>query len=64
MPTFDEVFLNILKQIRSSHQDALIGGSIKSMEEYKSISGFIRGIDAAEVEYKRLSSSVEGDDSL
>lgn len=64
MPTFDEVFLNSLSQIKESHEDALLGGSIKTMEEYKQITGFIRGIDTATSEYKKLVSKIEKDDSL
>lgn len=64
MPTFDEVYLNSLKDIKDSHEDALIAGSVKSMEEYKQICGFLRGIDMALAEYKKLVSHVEGDDSL
>lgn len=64
MPTFDEVFLTALNEIRTAHRNALIAGSIKSMEDYKQICGYLQGLDAAEVEYKRIVSSVEGDDSL
>ena len=64
MPTFDEVFLNSIRELRASHEAALIGGSIKSMENYKQICGFLQGLDAAEAEYKRIVSAVDGDDSL
>lgn len=64
MPTFDNVFLAALDQIRQSHREALIGGSIKSMEDYKKICGYLMGLDAAETEYKRLTSAVEENDSL
>jgi len=63
VPTFDEVFLSSLNEIKKSHENALLGGSIKGMEEYKQLCGFIRGIDTAVLEYKKISSSVE-DDSL
>ncbi len=64
MPTFDEVFLSSLEDIKQSHEDAVIAGSVKTMEEYKHICGFLRGLDTAMAEYKRLVSRVEGDDSL
>tara|TARA_R100000808_G_C2147233_1_gene155164 strand:+ start:1493 stop:1687 length:195 start_codon:yes stop_codon:yes gene_type:complete len=64
VPTFDEVYLNSLKDIKESHENALIAGSVKTMEDYKQICGFLRGIDMAIAEYKKLVSHVEGDDSL
>tara|TARA_Y100000593_G_scaffold28054_1_gene56063 strand:+ start:247 stop:441 length:195 start_codon:yes stop_codon:yes gene_type:complete len=64
VPTFDEVYLNSLKDIKESHENALIAGSVKTMEDYKQICGFLRGIDMAISEYKKLVSHVEGDDSL
>jgi len=63
VPTFDEVFLSSLNEIKKSHENALLGGSIKSMEEYKQLCGFIRGVNTAVLEYKKISSSVD-DDSL
>tara|TARA_R110002050_G_scaffold216551_1_gene352585 strand:+ start:1650 stop:1754 length:105 start_codon:yes stop_codon:yes gene_type:complete len=34
------------------------------MEDYKKICGYLMGLDAAESEYKRLTSAVEENDSL
>jgi hypothetical protein len=61
MPTFNDVFLGRLKELRDSHNDHLISGAAKTMEEYRNICGFLRGLDVAESEFKELVSRVEGE---
>jgi len=61
MPTFNDVYLGQLKELRDRHRDHLTGGSVKTMEEYRNICGFLRGLDVAESEFKELVSRVEED---
>jgi hypothetical protein len=59
MPTFNDVYLGRIKELRESHKNHITGGSAKTMEEYKNICGFLRGLDVAESEFKELVSRVE-----
>ena len=62
MDNFSEAYLARLRESIEQNSDYMLAGDVKNYEEYRHISGVLKGLKIALREYKELLSLTGGED--